>query len=186
MTAAPRTGNRLPGTVLFTVLLTVLLAALGLLVGLYGYLKFQSRLPHRVLWQQAATVGPYLLAVLALSRLRLTTRTALLAILGGAVVLQVLAMCTAPGSSDDDYRYLWDAKVQLAGIDPYRYPPDAPELQRLREPFFFSASTGHCAWPVDGGCSSINRPGVRTIYPPVAEGAFTAVRLLSGGHGGHL
>lgn len=167
-----------------------LLAALGLLVGLYGYVKFQSGLAHRVLWQQAVTIGPYLLAVLLLSRVRMTARAALLLILGAGIALQIIAMWTPPGSSDDDYRYLWDGKVQLAGIDPYRYPADAPELERLRTPFFFpDKDEAHCAWPIDGGsaCSAINRPGVHTVYPPVAEGAFAAVRLASlGGHGGHL
>ena len=36
-----------------------------------------------------------------------------------------------------------------------------------------------------GGCTLINRPSVHTIYPPVAQVAFDAARLLSfGGHGG--
>lgn len=182
MTTAPTTATR--GRLLGT----GLLAALGLLVGLYGYVKFDSGLPHRVLWQQVVTIGPYLLAVLLLARLRLATRPALSLILGVGVVLQVLALCTPPGSSDDDYRYLWDAKVQLAGVDPYRYPAAAPELERLRTPFFFP-DRAHCAWPIDDGtaCSAINRPEVRTIYPPVAEAAFVLVRLASlGGHGGHL
>ncbi|MDQ2797724.1 MAG: DUF2029 domain-containing protein, partial [Actinomycetota bacterium] len=42
-------------------------------------------------------------------------------------------------------------------------------------------------YPFPGGCTSINRPTVRTIYPPVAEGAFTAIRVASfGGRGNHL
>jgi hypothetical protein len=180
VTAAPRT----------VLLRAGLLTALGLLVGLYGVVKFQSGLPHRVLWQQSLAIGPYLLAVLLLSQLRLATRPALLLILGVGIALQVLAACSAPGSSDDDYRYLWDAKVQVAGIDPYRYPADAPELERLRTPFFFpDKEKAHCAWPLEDGtgCSSINRPEVRTVYPPVAEAAFVLVRLASlDGHGGHL
>ncbi|MEO6501017.1 MAG: glycosyltransferase 87 family protein [Jatrophihabitantaceae bacterium] len=187
MRAAPRSGM---GTWLLRagLLRAGLLAALGLLVGLYGYVKFRSGLPHRVLWQQAITIGPYLLAVLLLSRLRMAARTALLVILGVGIALQIIALCTPPGSSDDDYRYLWDAKVQLAGIDPYRYPVDAAELRGLRTPFFFSHRIP-CAWPIDDGavCSAINRPEVRTVYPPVAEAAFVLIRLASlGGHGGHL
>ncbi len=182
MSAAPTTDPRR------RLLGAGLLVALGLLVGLYGYVKFDSDLPHRVLWQQAVSVGPYLLAVLLLALLRLAARPALWLILGVATVLQVLALCTPPGSSDDDYRYLWDAKVQLAGIDPYRYPAAAPELEQLRTPFFFPDRV-RCAWPIENGtaCSAINRPEVRTVYPPVAEAAFVLVRLASlGGHGGHL
>jgi hypothetical protein len=35
-----------------------------------------------------------------------------------AAVLQAPAMWAGPSSSDEDYRYAWDAKVQLADIDP--------------------------------------------------------------------
>ncbi|HEV2888373.1 MAG TPA: glycosyltransferase family 87 protein [Jatrophihabitans sp.] len=165
-----------------------LLATLGLLVGLYSYAKFAPGLAHHVLWQQSLAIGPFLLAVLLLSRARMAARKALLLIFGVGIALQIIAMCTPPSSSDDAYRYLWDAKVQLAGIDPYRFAADAPQLEGLRTPFFFP-HTAHCAWPVDHGtaCSAINRPAVRTLYPPVAEGAFALVRIASlGGRGGHL
>ena len=37
-----------------------------------------------------------------------------------------------------------------------------------------------CGWKLPGGgCTLINRPTVHTIYPPVAEAAFTAARLVS-------
>ena len=164
-------------------------AALGLLVGLYGYAKFRAGLPHRVLWQQSLTIGPYLLAVLLLSRARLAARTVLLLILGVGIALQIIAMCTPPASSDDDYRYLWDAKVQLAGIDPYRYAGRRAGTGGLTHPVLLSGPRPHCAWPIEDGtaCSAINRPEVRTVYPPVAEAAFGVVRLASlGGKGQHL
>lgn len=165
-------GNRLLGA--------ALLAALGLLVGLYAYCRFAPSLPHRVLWQQSLTIGPFLLAVLLLARARFTPRAALVLVFGAGVALQIIAISTPPSSSDDDYRYLWDARVQLAGIDPYRYTPDAPELRGLRTPFYFP-DKAHCPWPVDQGsaCSAINRPAVPTAYPPVAEGAFALVRIAS-------
>ncbi|HSE96092.1 MAG TPA: glycosyltransferase 87 family protein, partial [Methylomirabilota bacterium] len=59
--------------------------------------------------------------------------------------------------SGDLYRYLWDGRVQLAGINPYRYPPAAPELAALRD---------------DAVHPHINRPGSRTIYPPGAQWLF--------------
>jgi hypothetical protein len=35
--------------------------------------------------------------------------------------------------------------------------------------------------------TAINRPTVHMIYPPVAGGAFAAIRVVSfGGHGQHL
>ena len=66
------------------------------------------------------------------------------------------------------------------GIDPYSYAPVDPHLDRLRSTTLFAPDTGHCAWPLPGDiCSRINRPTVHTIYPPVAEAAFTAARVVS-------
>jgi hypothetical protein len=63
--------------------------------------------------------------------------------------------------------------VQAAGIDPYRYPPGAPELAGLRDGWLFP----------DGVTPRLNHPGVRTIYPPVAQAWFWLVHVLSGGRG---
>ena len=38
-----------------------------------------------------------------------------------------------PYLSTDIYRYVWDGRVQAAGINPYRYVPSAPELAHLRD-----------------------------------------------------
>ncbi len=133
----------------------------------------------------AAVSAPlWVLAVFLLWKLR-PGRAGLL-ILGVSAVLQLIAVTHPPSTSDDDYRYTWDAKVQFAGTDPYRYPPSAPQLARLREPFLFGAPD-HCRYQFAGGCTSINRPTVRTVYPPVAEAAFDVMRAAwFGGHGGHL
>ena len=83
--------------------------------------------------------------------------TALATILGFGLLFRVLLLPTPVYLSSDPYRYLWDGRVQLAGINPYRYPPAAPELAALR----------------DGEVHpSINRPGSRTIYPPGAQWIF--------------
>ncbi|MFL6162911.1 MAG: glycosyltransferase 87 family protein [Jatrophihabitantaceae bacterium] len=101
-------------------------------------------------------------------------------VLAGAVLLQLAALGAGPSSSDDVYRYVWDAKAQLAGVDPYRYPPAAHELARLRSTALFYREKPGCPWQLpDGRCSRVNRPEVRTIYPPVAEGAFALARLGS-------
>jgi hypothetical protein len=127
----------------------------------------------------------FLLALVALWRARPRRMGAL--IIGAGLAFQIIAVLTPPTTSDDDFRYIWDAKVQLSGTDPYRYPPAAPQLEPLREYLFFAPPRSNCPWPVPNACSAINRPTVRTIYPPVAEGAFTALRLVSfGGHGNHL
>ena len=103
-----------------------------------------------------------LLCVRALPR-----RAAVVAVLGLAVVLRLAALSDKAPLSDDLYRYAWDGVVQSAGVDPYRYPPDAPELAQLREPWL---------WPPELAGqereTQINRPGVPTIYPPVAQAWF--------------
>ena len=66
--------------------------------------------------------------------------------------------------SSDVYRYLWDGRVQRAGINPYRYPPAASELQPLRDARIHPR---------------INRPDAPTIYPPGAQAAFLAVAWVA-------
>jgi alpha-1,6-mannosyltransferase len=93
------------------------------------------------------------------------SRTWLAAIVIAGIVFRILVVWHAPVGSDDIYRYIWDGKVQLAGIDPYRYEPSNPALQSLRSPLV----------PV-----KINFPAMKTIYPPLAEWIFAAVYACVG------
>ncbi|WP_432827823.1 glycosyltransferase 87 family protein [Dactylosporangium sp. CA-092794] len=109
---------------------------------------------------------------------RVDRRAALvLVVLGGVLLPLAAALQGPPNSSDDVYRYVWDGRVQLAGIDPYRHPPAAPELVPLRDRTLWTPQ-GH--WCVPDGCTLINRPTVPTIYPPVAEALFAAVAPTGG------
>lgn len=114
---------------------------------------------------------------------RAPLRTVIVLTLLGAVAVPLATGFSPPRSSDDLYRYLWDGRVQTAGIDPYRYVPAAPELAHLRDDFLWPQQSAWCVEEVPGeitaGCSLINRPAVHTIYPPAAQGYFTAVNLLS-------
>jgi glycosyl transferase family 87 len=102
-----------------------------------------------------------------------------------AAVRLTAATGTTPPISNDLYRYGWDAHVQLSGVDPYRYPPDAPELVRLRTATYFPnhSECVHLRAGTGPSCTTINRPEARTIYPPVAEAWFDAVALVDPGHG---
>ncbi|MCG3206011.1 MAG: hypothetical protein KCHDKBKB_02737 [Elusimicrobia bacterium] len=73
-----------------------------------------------------------------------------------AIFLRVPLLFTPPILSDDIYRYLWDGRVQLAGINPYVYPPSAPELSALRTPEH----------------ALINHPTLRTVYPPLTQWVY--------------
>lgn len=105
--------------------------------------------------------------------LRLPVRTALLLVGLLAVLLRLASLSAKAPLSDDLYRYAWDGVVQTHGIDPYRYPPQADQLRPLRDAWL---------WPPELAQESrttlLNRPGVRTIYPPVAEAWFTVEHHL--------
>jgi hypothetical protein len=73
------------------------------------------------------------------------------------ILMRVALLPLPPTGSDDLYRYIWDGKVQSAGINPYRYVPDAPELSDL-----------HTAELP----SRVNHPSMKTIYFPFTQWAF--------------
>ena len=112
--------------------------------------------------------------------LRLPRRIAVPAVFAVAVALRLGALAGPPVTSDDLYRYAWDGRVQASGTDPYRYEPAAPRLARLREPWLWPGpdECAHLFRPE--GCTRINRAGVHTIYPPLAEAWFTAVYRVAG------
>jgi hypothetical protein len=111
-------------------------------------------------------------------------------ILIGGIVIQLVAISAAPQLSNDMYRYMWDGRVQAAGIDPYSYVPSAPQVAHLRNPFLWPAHALYCVAPgtpapgqpgqtLVPGCTRINRPAVPTIYPPVAEAYFLALHYVT-------
>jgi len=118
-------------------------------------------------------------------------RTAVALILLGGIAIQVAAVSAPPQGSDDLYRYIWDGRVQAAGIDPYAYVPAARQLTGLRNEFLWHPGADHCvsraevsehpAADLVTGCTMINRPAVPTIYPPVAEAYFLGVHYLPAG-----
>jgi hypothetical protein len=102
-------------------------------------------------------------------------RTAVALVVAGGVLLQLVAMTSLPRLTNDFFRYAWDGRVQVAGISPYRYAPVDPALASLRTDWLFSSS---CAGAVPP-CTAINHPTSATIYPPVAQAEFAAVRLVT-------
>lgn len=80
-----------------------------------------------------------------------------------AILFRVTLLSATPNLSDDIYRYVWDGRVQLAGINSYQHPPESPALMALRD---------------DAVYPNINHKQIRTIYPPVAQLFFAAVSLI--------
>lgn len=116
---------------------------------------------------------------------RVPGRQAVPLVLAGGVAVAAVGLLAPPRSSDDAYRYVWDGRVQAAGISPYAHTPDDPALARLRDPGLFPVGDGCTGWDerrtAAGDCTRINRPAVHTIYPPVAQAWFLAVHPFGGG-----
>ncbi len=130
-----------------------------------------------ILWQLTAMWA--LFGVAAYAVLRSPKRVAIWLILGGGAVLQVVAMTSPPQTSTDYYRYAWDGRVQSAGINPYEHAPIDPVLAQLRDPWLFPEGRTCPQEGVTTDCPLMNRPTVKTIYPPVAQFYFLAVETLS-------
>ncbi len=98
---------------------------------------------------------------------RAPARQAMVIILGVALALRLSLLFVHPHLSSDAFRYVWDGRVQGAGINPYRFVPAAPELATLRD---------EAIWPF------INRADYAvTIYPPAAEMLFFLVGRIADG-----
>lgn len=124
---------------------------------------------------------------------KVAVRVAIGLIVVGGIALQVVALAGPPQNSSDLYRYIWDGRVQAAGIDPYLYAPSAQGVAALRNDFLWSGTgAGHyvdCvtakprpndpAYGRVAGCTKLNKPRVQTVYPPVAEAYFLGIQLAA-------
>lgn len=108
----------------------------------------------------------YLLAAWVVLRRTAGDRVLLGTILGFGLLFRLAVLPSPVLLSSDVYRYLWDGRIQGAGVNPYRYAPAAPELAPLRDPVIYP---------------QINRPTSRTIYPPGAQVAFALVAGIAPG-----
>jgi alpha-1,6-mannosyltransferase len=98
-------------------------------------------------------------ALLATAATSLPLRGAVLA----AIVLRLIFLPVMPSLSDDYHRYVWDGRVQLAGINPYEYRPYEHALDRVRY----------------SGRDLINHDELRTVYPPLTQAVFFGVAEAS-------
>ena len=111
-----------------------------------------------------AATAIYFLAVRLVLRHSLP-RQAFWVVIFIAFALRAVLVSAPPFLSSDVYRYVWDGRVQAAGINPYRYIPADPALAFLRDRHVYP---------------HINRRDyARTIYPPMAELVFAAVGRIS-------
>ena len=142
-----------------------IILALGLFsAAIYAYLALHGALREALpeLWLSVGLLAVWMiLAVRLVKRESRLLRWALLA----AVLFRLIVVVSAPTLSDDIYRYVWDGRVQLHGVHPFEFPPDAPELTELR----------------DDNWERINHREVPTIYPPFAQLLFAALSGMGAG-----
>jgi len=125
------------------------------IVGTYGY---------AVLIPGIVASGAITVAATALAP-SVPARAGLIVILGLALVMRFLLVGEEPLLSTDIYRYVWDGRVQAAGINPYAYVPADEALKTLRDSAIYP---------------NVNRGDYAvTAYPPVAQMFFLAVTRMA-------
>ena len=98
---------------------------------------------------------------------RASARRGLWIVLLAAGVMRLSLLFMDNYLSSDLFRYIWDGRVQAAGINPYRYMPAAPQIAFLRDADIFP---------------NINRPDFAvTIYPPAAQAIFFLITRIGEG-----
>ena len=145
----------------------VVLAALGIAtLALYRVAVHAKDVPDIVWFLKLVAVQLAIYFAVAWLSLRTEDSRSLLVLgLVFAALFRLSILFAPPYLSDDIYRYVWDGRVQAAGINPYRYIPVDESLASLRDEKIYP---------------HINRrDSAPTIYPPVAEAVFFFVTRFS-------
>jgi hypothetical protein len=116
--------------------------------------------------------GLYLL--LLASRPTRITRGGWLAMVVLAVLMRLPWFFVPASGGEDHCRYLWDGAVAAQGLNPYEHAPGDVAAGKVDDPILVQlAQRGR------GTLEGINHPHLRTIYPPVAQGAFALAHWIA-------
>ena len=147
--------------------ITVALVVVGVTSLVLYRVGFRAEGTKDILWflkLAACQVILYFVASWVILRARPAGSLFLIVILF-AVLFRLSTLFSPPYISDDIYRYVWDGRVQAAGINPYRYIPADPSLAQLRDDKIYP---------------KINRRDyARTIYPPAAQAVYFLTTRIS-------
>jgi len=86
-------------------------------------------------------------------------------VIGVLLLFKILFINTEPIGSDDYYRYIWDGKVQVNGINPYLFSPEDSTLRFLHSELL---------------PEKVSYPEIKTIYFPVSQWLFAISYQISG------
>ncbi len=146
----------------------VLLSVLGTALVILYRAGLRAEVPGDIHWflKIVGVQAPLYLAAVWLSLRRAAdSRAALIVVLAFAALFRVSILFSEPRLSDDLYRYIWDGRVQAAGINPYRYIPADPALAHLRDEKIYPYIN--------------RREYAPTMYPPLAEAIFLLTTRVS-------
>lgn len=130
-------------------------AVLGILL---GSLPFLAESPAALIAVYALAFIPYAMVLRASTDIRV--------VIGLALVFRIFLSLFEPILSDDLYRYVWEGRVSLAGLNPFSLAPSDAALTHLRDSWI---------WP------SVNHPEIPTIYPPISQAIFALNAIWEGG-----
>lgn len=152
----------------------VLLTAFGVALAVYsprfGYAYDLGEMP--IVWLTAGLVlaglvyffGLPPLIVESLSCDRQEVRPIMICIVAAGLVARLVLFASEPILEDDYQRYLWDGAVTASGHNPYAMSP----YEARKE----GGTLAELAREGEQAASRINHSSLKTVYPPVTQGAF--------------
>ncbi len=175
--------------------------------GFFGTEGFFYDLPNRhmpfgrffILYTSAFIL--YLSVILKTHNFSISRKNIYIVILS-AIIFRLILLPGVPVHENDIYRYIWDGKVALTGINPYKYPPieasikpnvadletrsDSPAVETGLKPVstmigddFEKLKTIRDEDPKS--YARISFKDIHTIYPPLAQGIFAFAAVIAPG-----
>ena len=145
----------------------LLLIVLGVAATILYRISLRAHVGNDIIWfLKLALIQAIIFVAATITVLRTKTSSATFVIVVGfAVLFRLSLLFSPPYLSDDIYRYVWDGRVQAAGVNPYRYVPADPALAQLQDQTIYP---------------HINRRDyAHTIYPPLSEAVFLLTTRIS-------
>lgn len=91
-----------------------------------------------------------------------------------AVVFRVVSLTTMPNLSDDFYRFVWDGRLWISGINPFLHLPIH---------FFDGTYGGQAIAGINSTLlGQLNSPHYYSVYPPICQFIFALAAKLSKGN----
>ncbi|WP_051397951.1 glycosyltransferase 87 family protein [Runella limosa] len=90
--------------------------------------------------------------------------------MGIAVLLRLVFLFSTPVLSDDFFRFVWDGRLLVAGVNPYLYLPS----NLLHSPIFLSANLNTTLY------EGLNSPNYFTVYPSLNQLFFGIAAWIGG------